>query len=241
MPACGGLSPFPMRMGGGKPRLELVLDHLNRGRGDALDTATDSPVYVENMAHARAITACWLENERLGNQWNPARLTDCLPRWEKICGLVPGPDDSLQVRRARIEALFARIGLLLNRASLTTMLEALVGTAYVDVEYISLDNAVIHGPAGFPIGTYVEGFEWYSTVLHVLVRLQKPDGFTEGEFYEAAGKVTALLDDVLPAWCTFDWYRAPTGGAPVTVIGGPSAGGFYLDQDHNLDNHVFDI
>ena len=74
-----------------------------------------------------------------------------------------------------------------------------------------------------------------------LVRLQKPDGFSEGEFYEQAGKVTSLLDDVLPAWCTFDWYRAPTGGPAVTVAGGPSAGGFYLDQDHNLDNHVFDI
>lgn len=241
MPACGGQAPFPMRMGGGKPRLAHVLESLNAGRGGSVDTSEGTVAYAENMAHARAITAAWHQNERLGNQWTPELMTDCLPRWEAICGIVPSPDDSLVARRERISKLFARIGLLINRATLEQLLRAEIGPVFVAVENITVDNAVVHSPdPTYDFGTQAEGAPWSSTVLHVLVRLQKPAGYTEGDFYEAAGKVAAVLDATLPAWCTFDWYRAPTGGAPISVYGGPSAAGFYLDQEANLDNHVLD-
>ncbi len=78
------------------------------------------------------------------------------------------------------------------------------------------------------------------TVAHILVRIQKPAGATEAMFYEAAGKVAPALDPLVPAWVTFDWYRAPL-STPINVVGGPSAGGFYLDDEHNLDNNVFDV
>ncbi|MBX3208420.1 MAG: DUF2313 domain-containing protein [Labilithrix sp.] len=241
MPAFGGMTPFPLRCGGGAPRVELLLQSLNAGRGKSVDTSESSVAYVENMAHARAIAAVWLESERLGNQWVPELMTDCLPRWERICGIIPAPGDSLVVRRQRIAKRFARIGLVLNRAAFTSMLRNEVGDVFVDVEYISPERAVIIVPLdGYPFGTVVKGVRWYSTVLHVPIRLQKPRGYTEGDFYDAAAKVAALAGDVLPAWCTFDWYRAPTGGPSIDVPGGPSAAGFYLDQDHNLDNHVFD-
>ena len=58
--------------------------------------------------------------------------------------------------------------------------------------------------------------------------------------HAAAGKVPTTLDPIANAFVTFDWYRAPTGRAPINVSGGPSAAGFYLDQDSNLGNHVFD-
>ena len=39
---------------------------------------------------------------------------------------------------------------------------------------------------------------------------------------------------------TVDWYRAPELGTPITVSGGPSAAGFYLDE-RNLNESVFDV
>lgn len=242
MPACGGKAPFPMRMGGGKPRLAHVLDALNMGRGPAIDTSESSYAYAENMAHARAIAAVWNESERLANQWIPARMTSCLPRWESVLAIVPSPTDSLQTRRTRVEKIFARIGLLLNRAALDTILTVELGDVFVAVENIDITNALVYSPdASYPFGDQHADIPWMSTVLHVLVRIEKPTNYTEGDFYEAAGKANPLMDDLLPAWCTYDWYRAPTGGAPENVTGGPSAGGFYLDQEANLDNHVLDL
>jgi hypothetical protein len=110
------------------------------------------------------------------------------------------------------------------------------------IEYIDLANAVVFAPdASYPFGSVRAGVPWYSTVMHVLVLLTKPAKASEGEFYEAAAKVVPVCDGILPSWCSFAWYRAPADGfAAVSVSGGPSEAGFYLDADHNLDNAVFD-
>jgi uncharacterized protein YmfQ (DUF2313 family) len=235
----GGYSPYPRRFGGGKPRLQIIHESLNAQRGTTFNPQPDTVVWMENMAFARALCFDgWGTNERLGNQWDPDRMTDMLPRWEKILKIPLYPSFTKAERRAAVKDRFARFGAVPYHSWLTTRLSDALGDYFVAVEYIDLANAVVHSPDGsYPWGTVAAGAPWSSTVAHVLVRTDKPAGASETLFYEAVGKVAPLLDSVLPSWNTFDWYRGGPTGAPVS--GGPSLAGFFLDET-NLDNEVFD-
>lgn len=247
--AHGKFHPYPRRFGGGryagKTQLEVVYDSLNAQRGAAFDTDSETSIAaVESMAFARAIVFDgWEVNARLGHQWDPNRVTDMLSRWEAIFKIRPRPGTSDRARRAELVRRWQRFSAPANHARLTTLLAAALGDYFVAVEYISIDNAhVVVSDGTYPVAwgaTAVANIAWYSTAAHVLVRLQKPSGSTEAQFYEAAGQVALALDPVLPATCTFAWYREPE-STPVNVSGGPSAAGFYLDDEHNLDNCVFD-
>lgn len=242
----GGFHPYPRRFGGnkyeGKPLLQVTYEAISASRGAAFDTSGGTSIAaIENQAYARAIMYGWETNARLGHQWDARRTTDMLPRWEAIFKIRPKPGTSERARRREIQKRWERFGSTSNHAYLTTVLEQELGDYFVAVEYISKANAVIRVPeAGYPLswGATVEDGMWYSTVAHILVRLQKPTGATEAQFYEAAGKVSKVLDPVVSAFSTFAWYRPPATGTPVSVSGGPSAGGFYLDEV-NLDNLCF--
>lgn len=245
--AHGKYHPYPRRFGGGryggKPLLQVVHESLNAQRGAAFDTESETSIAsIESLAWARAIVFDgWEVNARLGHQWDAWRTTDMLPRWERIFKIRPAPGASERARRAVLAGRWSAFGASANHARIVTALERELGDFFVDVEYIDINNAVIHVPdTSYPWGSVVAGVPWYSTVAHLLVRLQKPTGATEAQFYEAAGKVVTTLDPVVSAFATFDWYRAPESGTPIEVSGGPSAAGFYLDNEHNLDNSVFD-
>lgn len=244
----GGYHPYPRHLGGGKhegkPLLQIVHESLNAQRGAAFDTESETSIAaVETMAWARAIVFDgWELNARLGHQWDARRTTDMLPRWERIFKIRPRPGTSPRQRRNELVLRWERFGGISNHARLTTAIEAVLGDYFVGIEYISLANASVRVPDGtYPWGSVIPGYAWGSTVAHILVLLQKPTGASEGQFYEAAGKVVTTLDPILNSFVTVDWYRAPDGYAAINVAGGPSAGGFYLDAEHNLDNNVFDV
>ena len=237
----GGFHPYPRRFAGGKPQIKVVHDSLNAQRGTAYDaTNSETTVWLENHAIARAITFDgWGTNTRLANQRDPLRMTDMLPRWERIFKIVPSPSASDAARRLVVLRRFERFGKTSNHARLTTALAEQLGDFFVAVEYIPLAVANVNVPDGtYPWGTPNALVPWSSTVAHVLVLLQKPTGASEGQFYEEAGKVKPLLDPIMPAWCTISWYRAPELGAPISIAGGPSMAGFYCDNAHNLDNNI---
>lgn len=234
----GGMHPYPRRVGGGRSLVQLVLDGLNADRGTAFDaTNRETTVYVNNMAIARAIAAARSTNSRLGNMWVPARMSaDVLARWERILALNPSPTDTEASRRVRLEAVFSGFGKETISGRIGELLAAELGDVFIAVENISYDNAQIVVPDGsYPWGS-AGAVPWSSTVAHILVRLQKPDGCSEAQFYAAAARVGVVLEPIVPAWVTFDWYRP--GPTYESVTGGPSAGGFYLDDEHNLDNEV---
>ncbi len=196
------------------------------------------------MAHARAITFDgYGTNDRLSLQWDPDRMTSFLPRWEKILGIVPAPSASEKDRRDEVRKRMRRfIEATAFHSRLYSRLKQELGDVFVAVEYIDIANAVVHSPdPGYPWGTVVLGVPWYSTVAHILVLLEKPAGYSEGDFYSAAAKVFPVTDGLIPAWATIDWYRSPAGYPAINVSGGPSRAGFYLDAEHNLDNSVFDV
>jgi hypothetical protein len=241
----GGLAPFPRRFGGGKPRLQFILESLNAQRGTGYDVHPSSNIYAENMALARAIDGGWAVNGRLANVLDGYR-TALIERWEKILGIPIVASDPDYVRRARIAERQARFGRQAIASTIISALQTAMGGAYVAVEFISIDNAVVHVPdATYPWGDVADGSPWYSTTAHVLIRTQKPAGWSEADFLSAVGNVHEILDPLVPAWVTYDWYRQD--GTPINVSGGPSAAGFYLadannlsTSPQNLDYEVFD-
>lgn len=226
----GGLAPYPRRCGGAVPRLRILLDSLNRSTGRAIDTSTTSYAFVKNMAIARLLDGAWATNERLGNQSIPSKMDATLGRWETILSIRTDETKTKSERRTTVSERFYRFGSVFNRNYIIAELERRLGSFFVAVEFIG-DVSLAE------IDTNEE--TWSSTLAHVLVLLQKPTGSTEGDLYEAAAKVGDILDPLLPAWTYFDWYREPESGG-INVVGGPSEGGFFLDDDHNLDNNVFD-
>lgn len=236
----GGYFPYPRTFGGGRPRLQIIHDALNAARGTAFDATNQSTiVWVENMAYARALCFDgYGTNDKLANQSDPARMTDYLPRWEKIFRIPVPVDASPYERRLEVAKRFRRFvdstGL---HARLRDTLREVLGDVFGALEYIDPSIAAIYVPDNtYPYGTVQPGHPWYSTVCHILVLLTKPANYTEGEFYAAAAKIFPAVDSFLPAWVSLDWYRRPV-GTPVNVSGGPSQAGFYWDNEHNLDNN----
>ena len=223
MPAFGGLTPMPLRLGGGRPRAATIVDGINAGMGTAYDVTQPSTVYAQNVAAARAIAGVWSANQRAAYQLDPTRMTDFLPRWEAIMGITPASADTGTQRRDRVAAKFRALGGPTD-ASLTDACSRLLGDVFVGVEYTPLASAVMHwADTGEPL-------LWESTVAHILVRVTLPLGMPQAELLRRVGIMVTALDDVLPAWTTLDWgYDSSANG-----------GGFWLDEENNLDGETFD-
>jgi hypothetical protein len=72
---------------------------------------------------------------------------------------------------------------------------------------------------------------WTSTVGHIDIQVQQPSGYSLTQFFGSLSAIGPLLDAILPAWTTWDWWMPSPHGA-----GGM---GFYLDDPNNLDMEVF--
>lgn len=241
MPCYGGLTPAPRRMGGGKPRLAHIVESLNRARGTAYDTSHSSTVYADNLAQARCLSGAWGTNQRLAHVRVPKKLTGTtLSRWEKILGYVPDPSSTDVERRDTVAEKFEAFGVAPTRQAVVDLLTDKLGDVFVDLEYLSIANAIIIVPDGtYPFGSTNAAVAWSSSVARVLVRTQQPSNVSLGEFLTIVQRVFDVLEPLVPAWVTYDWYLP--GPVSVAVSGGPSAGGFYLDDEHNLDFEVFDV
>jgi hypothetical protein len=278
--------------------------------GTAYDTESQSsPVYIRNFALARCIADVWDTNQRLANQFDPYRMTELLPRWEKFLKVYPLPTDTMSARREPVRAKFARFGKASTYQRVVDIATAYLGsitftvtggdstTANINwpedwIDWYSPTIAgviamsgiatesydiVIHilttggvgastfqwssdggvtwtGPAttaaSYTLGTtgltaefiagthtagdyhqwYVGPKRWASSVAHILILCTVPTGMTEAEYYRRTGNLSKELDDVLPAWMTFDVGR-----------NGTSPGEFILDDEHNLDNEVLSL
>ncbi len=217
MPSNGGLTPGFERYGGGTPALKIIVDSLNSQRGTLYNDLQTSTVYLENMALGRAIAECWSNNARMANQWDVARMTEFIPRWEAILGLVPKDKDTYTARRARIANVFSRFTQANIYQSVRDLLVALLGSVFVQVTHTSVDQSVVFVPVG---GVALNSSDadisqqdatgeltFYSTVCHLLIEVVQPVGYTDNDFYTAAALINAELDSMLPAWVTWDWAR----------------------------------
>lgn len=226
MPAYGGLSPGFERYGGGSPNaLKAIVDSLGQQRGTAYDNVTTGNVYIENMALGRAIAECWSNNQRMANQWDAARMTEFIPRWEKILGLIPGQSDTDTARRARIAASVLRISQSGIYQTVFDQLTVLLGsTIFNGILTTSSGQAVVWTPSGWNVGSHdsTKVLNFYSTVAHILIQVTQPSGMTDGVFYQTLGAINPMLDQILPAWVTWDWARNTTANLHVIPIASSS-------------------
>jgi hypothetical protein len=231
MPQFGGMSPFPRRFGGGKPLLKTLTESLIVQHGTAFaGDDVNGLFYLEMEATARVLMAAWEQNQRLANQWDPERMTDFLPRWERIFALPKLPTDTLTMRRARVGVAMARVGQA-NAREVYDTCKAYLGPIFLGIVTSPSSIARVFTPAGWPMGMHPSSPpdpDWYSTVAHIDVLTTQPATMDDDEYYTTRSSVRPALDAILPGWMTFDIVRDGSHGA-----------GFYLDDPHNLDNERF--
>ena len=245
MASFGGSSPYPRSLGGADDHVPLLTRSLQSALGNGLSQEENTFVWLESLVEARQIWCSWATNRRAGNIWSPLRCpSELLPRWETMLYLPRDESDVETVRRARWAHRWELFGKEFDWGVLYDEADLALGDNFIQIDTISLANATITVPDGsYPFtGAVVIGntSPWSSSVMRFLLRVEALPGESDGQFYKKMGDIVVALNPILPAWMSFDWYRAPLDYAPVSAVGGPSAGGFYLDDPRNLDNCVFD-
>lgn len=211
---------------------ESILRDLLEGMGKPYDTRENTWLFIQCNTYARALSEAWVLYFRMLNQINPLTMTDFLEGWEHIFNIKPSAQQSEKNRRKEIALhfLFSKSGASIY--TLNQFFKIILPNTFVRVELIPSTKANTHVPLGanVPGGINVppDGF-WSSSISHILIVTQKPATMTENEFYAEVGRLYAYAHLILPAWATFDWVRE-----------GASGVGFYLDEEHNLDNQRFD-
>jgi len=228
----GAFNPAPTKTGAERGHVEeILLDSLLETDGTALASEVDSFVYAERVAEARAIAYLWHLNQRCANQWDPDRMTDFLPRWEKILGLRPLVTDTDNARRAKVRAKMESYGEPGTLQVVNDLMRVVLGSLYVGIVNTPSSAAVGQVPGGCVVlgGASLADGDWYSTIAHVAFQTVQPAGVSDATFYDAIGQIASFVDDLLPGWVTWDWF-----------LDGGHGSGFYLDEDKNLDNQRFD-
>ena len=241
----GAFNSFPRKFGREQGHVEeLLLNALLEGDGSAMASEVDSYNWAEQLANAHAIAALYHLNQRFANQWDPVRMTDFIPRWERILHLTPLLTDSDTDRRTRIGAKMALYAQPPTQQVITDMMTTLLGPLFVQIVNTpsSEANAFVgetaanqaYGYAGggvsvpggvtLPDATAL-GITWYSSVAYICILTQRTATSTDASYYAQMGTIVQFLDDILPAWATWAW-----------VEDGTTVGEFILDDVHNLDN-----
>ena len=234
---------YPTYFGGDGGLLPALVNSVSDARGSGVTKERNTVVFVENVAIAAELYCGWQTTARLGNLWKPWKCpAELLPRWERILKLPPDPSLSEYERRSRWATLWGRFGRMPEWGFYAETANRTAQSAFVQFETIDQTIATIHVPDGsYPWGTVATGSPWSSTSYHILALVEKPANYTEAQFYDLMNRFTEAMHPILSSFHTFDWYRAPEGYPAISVAGGPSAAGFYLDAEHNLDNNVFDV
>lgn len=241
----GAFNSFPRKFGAEQGHVEeLLLLALLEADGTAMADDVGSFVWAEHLAEAHALAALHHLNQRMANQWDPVRMTEFVPRWERILNLFPLPTDTMVDRRKRIGAKQALFGQPPTQQVVQDLMSALLGPVFVQLVTSSSAEAVgwvgitpanaAYGYAGggvtvpggvtLPDGSAL-GITWYSTIAHIVVLTTQPATYSDQSYRSTVALIAQFLDDLLPCWATWDW-----------VLDGSMPGEFILDDPHNLDN-----
>ncbi len=221
----------PMRFGAERgSNLEILHESLVEGKGTAFSVDEDSYVWAESLADAKAIEYLWSTAQRFANQWNAEKMTDFLPRWERIYGIRPLRSDTLVERRAKVKAKMEMLGMPPTYQVVDDLLKIVLGDVYDGLVHTSSLVAETRLPGGATIsgGPTIPSGSWYSTISYLAIKTIQPTYMDDSTFYKIVAQIYQFLDDLLPAWVTFSWFKDGVFGT-----------GFYLDTPHNLDNQRF--
>ncbi len=233
MPFTGGATPSPERYGGGEgnsdiPLVQRIYESLSAARGSAYDNTwpPTTAVGIETMALARAIALDgWGANQRLANNMLPSKassFTGMLQRWERIFNVPPLPGDPDPVRRARV--VNAWLQFTTNNAidAVTTAIQGALPAglfnAILHVTNINIANS--WWPGGLINPSTNPSVPWYSNVANIAIQLNVPLGYytlngsgqhvPNALWMAAKGALFPILDQMLPAWVTWDIFILST-------------------------------
>jgi hypothetical protein len=263
MPIHGGYTPGFERYGGRAPALKRIVESLAQQRGTVYDNDQTGNVFIENMAIARAIAEAWSNNQRMSNQWDSARMTEFIPRWETILGIVPKHDDTEQDRRERIARAFEKLTQTNIYQTVYDLLISLIPDIFIRITHTSHADAVNWVDSTLPevwngaawVARVAEPsglVTWYSSSAHILIEVSQPSGMLDGEFYETVAQINSVLDSILPGWVTWDWCRdqtialhtvsiiSSTNTTPIVVTAGTPGDqhGFVVGQTVTVADHL---
>lgn len=237
----GAFAPMPKRFGSASSTdVKTMHDALTEAMGTAFSKDRASFVWVENHATARTLVGMYNSAERLGSVNDPSRMTDTLPRWEKILGLAAG-EQSQNERRVRVAAALSLLSAGTALRVLDDYLTDLLGEMYLGLEFPDPLTATTYVPGGgtVPGGgpTFLDGdtvdaniSPYASSLAHVAILLEKPMEMSEAVFYERASRIHNVIDSLMGAWMNYSVIRDGVNGR-----------GFFLDEPNNLDNQRFRI
>ena len=242
MAGLGGFNPAPFKFGeAASTDLEAIQNAFADTQGTSLARERGSVAWVENHATARVLYALYGLAYRLANVNDPARMTNTLPRWEKILNIAPLDSDTIVERRNRVTAKLSLLGKGTTLQVVEDYLTLVLGSMFVGLKFSDPTEATTYVPGGgaVPGGgpAFLDGdladpriSPYASSLGYVAILLQRPENMTVELFYERAGRIYEDMNNLLGAWMDFDW-----------VQDGPNGAGFYLDEDYNLDNQRFDV
>ena len=242
MSGLGGFNPAPFKFGeAASTDLEAIQNAFADTQGTSLARERGSVAWVENHATARVLYALYGLAYRLANVNDPARMTNTLPRWEKILNIAPLDSDTIVERRNRVTAKLSLLGKGTTLQVVEDYLTLVLGSMFVGLKFSDPTEATTYVPGGgaVPGGgpAFLDGdladpriSPYASSLGYVAILLQRPENMTVELFYERAGRIYEDMNNLLGAWMDFDW-----------VNDGPNGAGFYLDEDYNLDNQRFDV
>jgi len=201
---------------------------LRSARGSAYRTVYEGTkeglVHSENAAAARSEAARWRASDKIANNALPLTSDELLGAWLEILAVEAYPNDTVHDLRLRCAAKYqAAVGPI--ERYVDESVERLLGTAFVRTwRFDGSDLAtpqtptfwpvVNPGPAAYSLG----GGAWLSSRCHYVVEVQQPSEMTQAAYLELLNvHLFRLLDQLLPAWATFNWAE------------NLSSGGFLLD------------
>lgn len=202
---------------------------LRGARGSAYRTVYEGGVtglvHAENLAAARSETARWRCADKIQNNALPSTSDELLGNWLSILNVDKYPGDTMQDIRLRCAAKYelsvGPIMRFVDEATEKLLGDAVYvrswrfkGTTLASPPTPTFWPVINPGPADYSLG----GGAWLSSRGHYLVEVEQPQGMTNQQFLLLTNThLFKLLDDLLPAWATFDWAKDL------------SSGGFTLD------------
>jgi hypothetical protein len=196
---------------------------LQAMRGSAYSQKTSGTlVHCENLAIARLQASLARTSEKLYKNSIPSTSDEKLEAWATALAVPTRPGDRRADLRARCAAKFQAVKSPTNR-NVDDAVAALLGEAYVRTDRstgaaLSTPPAITHwpgvnpGPASYAITKDTSGTPtaWLSERCHTVIVVQRPAGMSRGDFaYLMNIQLFELLDNMLPAWATFNWTLSP--------------------------------
>lgn len=213
-----GHNPFPRTFGGDVRPLQAERRAIERAYERwGFDASEGTVAAAFAFAQGSAIGSIWAYNRRSFNNEIPERMTDMLPTWEEILRLRPALDDLPVERRRVVAAKMRGIGRNCTRVDIEDVCSAVLGPAFVQLNYVDGGDVISWMPGG-PAPTTAPGppgKEFASNRCTVAVVVDQTR-LGDLEFDRLTRTLIQILQALLPSWMTFR-VGTGTGGFVVDV------------------------